>query len=85
MSVFTADDLRRIIRTTVGTDESVDLDGDILDTDFPDLGYDSLAVMEVASRIEKEFPVQVPDDAIADLLTPRALVDYVNARLGLKV
>ena len=82
MSTFTADDLRRIIRTTVGTDESIDLDGDILDVAFTDLGYDSLAVLEVASRIEKELPVSIPDDAVADLLTPRHAVDFVNRQLA---
>lgn len=82
MIEFTADDLRRIIRTTVGTDESVDLDGDILDVAFSDLGYDSLAVMEVTGRIGKELPVSVPDEVVGDLETPRAVIDYVNRQLG---
>lgn len=82
MSTFTADDLRRIIRSTVGTDDSVDLDGDILDVPFTDLGYDSLAVLEVAGRIEKEFPVTIGDDTVGDLTTPRAVVEFVNHRLA---
>lgn len=79
--VFTEDDLRRVIRATVGVDDSVDLDGDILDLPFTDLGYDSLAVLEVANRIQKEFPVSVPDDAVGDLETPRHVINYVNEQL----
>lgn len=81
MAVFSPADLRRIIRTTVGVDDAVDLDGDILDTDFSELGYDSLAVLEITNKIGKESGVEVPDDAVPDLRTPRQLIGYVNERL----
>lgn len=81
MREFTVDDLTRIMRATVGVDDSVDLDADILDTQFTDLGYDSLAVLEIANKIEKEFPVSIPDDAVGEMETPRHLVDYVNRQL----
>ncbi|WP_216215928.1 acyl carrier protein [Amycolatopsis aidingensis] len=82
MSEFTEHDLRRLIRISVGVDDSVDLDSDILDVPFTELGYDSLAVLEVAGRIEKEFPVSIPDDDVADLETPRKTIDYVNSKLA---
>lgn len=79
---FTLGDLRRIMRGCAGSDESVDLDGDIAQVPFADLGYDSLAVLETASRIEKEFGVSIPDDATADLDRPAVLIDYVNDRMA---
>ena len=82
MPEFTQRDLTRLIRATVGVDESVDLEGDILDTPFVELGYDSLAVLEVTSRIEKEFPVSIPDEMVAELETPRQVIDYVNQQLA---
>ncbi|WP_026361527.1 acyl carrier protein [Amycolatopsis nigrescens] len=85
MAEFTTDDLRRIIRATVGVDDSVDLDGDILDVPFTDLGYDSLAVLEVANKIEKELAVSVPDGAVGDMETPRDTIDYVNRQLSTAV
>jgi minimal PKS acyl carrier protein len=78
---FTVDDLRRILREAAGADEGVDLDGDILDADFPSLGYDSLAVLESGSRIEREFGVRLDDDTLTDARTPRALIEAVNSVL----
>ncbi|MER5704764.1 acyl carrier protein [Micromonospora sp. NPDC002296] len=74
---MTIDDLRRILAECAGEDESVDLGGDILDTPFNDLGYDSLALMETASRINHEYGVKIADEEIATAETPRALLDMV--------
>ncbi|MGW3011807.1 acyl carrier protein [Streptomyces sp. NPDC001219] len=78
---FTLDDLRRILREGAGTAEGADLDGDILDAGFEDLGYDSLALLETASRIEREYDIALDDTALADARTPRDLLEAVNARL----
>ena len=43
MPQFTLEDLKRVLREAAGEDESVDLDGGIMDTEFGELGYDSLA------------------------------------------
>ncbi|MEJ3750550.1 acyl carrier protein [Actinomycetes bacterium KLBMP 9797] len=82
MREFTQADLTRIMRDTVGVDDSVDLDADILDTAFTDLGYDSLAVLEVANTIVKEYGVSISDSAVGDMETPRHLVDHVNGQLA---
>ncbi|RLK53970.1 acyl carrier protein [Actinokineospora cianjurensis] len=78
---FTVDDLKRILREGAGADEGVDLDGDILDTDFDSLGYESLALLETGSRIERELGVTLDDDALVDARTPRALIEVVNGAL----
>lgn len=77
VTAVTIDDLRRILTEAAGEDESVDLHGDILDTPFADLGYDSLALMETAARIKREFGVEIPDEDIAVVETPRVLLDMV--------
>ena len=81
MAQFTLDDLKQALRTAAGEDESVDLDGDILDTDFGDLGYDSLAIMETASLIERNFDVQLPDADVGMQYTPGKFIDFVNSVL----
>lgn len=73
----TLDDLKRILREGAGSDENVDLDGEVLDTDFADLGYDSLALLEVTARITREYGVTLDDDAIS-AGTPRDLLKVVN-------
>lgn len=78
MSQLTLDHLKQILRSCAGVDESIDLDGDILDTPFSDLGYDSLAVLEVASRIQQEFKVLISDDAAFRMDTPRVMIECVN-------
>ncbi|MBB5082307.1 phosphopantetheine-binding protein [Nonomuraea sp. NPDC050790] len=80
MKELTLDDLRSLMRLSAGEDESIDLDGDIIDTTFKDLAYDSLAVLEMASRLERDWGVIVPDEVAATLETPRAVLDYVNER-----
>jgi act minimal PKS acyl carrier protein len=79
---FTLDDLREIMRVCAGVDESVDIDSDIGDLTFEDLGYDSLAVLEMASKVQNELGVVITDDAAEELTTPRSLVDYVAIRLA---
>ncbi len=78
------DDLRRILRDVAGTAQGVDLDGDILDTPFEDLGYDSLALLEAAARILQEYGVRLHDDVLAEATTPRLLLDIV-AGIGSRV
>jgi act minimal PKS acyl carrier protein len=80
MSQFTLDDLRRILREGAG--DSGALDGDIADAIFSDLGYDSLALLELSSRVEREYHVSIPDDAALAMRTPAAAVAYVNDRLA---
>jgi act minimal PKS acyl carrier protein len=82
MSQLTLNDLREIMRRCAGVDDEVDLDGAIEDTNFTDLGYDSLAVMEIHARIQQDYGVSIPEDLQADLATPAATVEFVNEQLG---
>ena len=74
----TIEDLKRILRESAGTDENVDLDGEILDTDFDVLGYDSLALLETAARIMREYNVTFDDEAATSARTPRQFLKVVN-------
>jgi minimal PKS acyl carrier protein len=77
-NAITVDDLRRILAACAGAADGGGLDGDILDTAFENLGYDSLALMETASVISREFGIVIPDDELFDLDTPRALLELAN-------
>ncbi|MBA2811377.1 MULTISPECIES: acyl carrier protein [Streptomyces] len=81
MQDFTLDDLRRVMRASVGVDDSVDLESDIAGTEFTDLGYDSLALLEIVAKIDKEYGTAIPEDAVQDLTTPGKLAEYVRGRL----
>lgn len=79
---FTLDDLKRILLASAGADENVDLDGDILDITFDALGYESLALLETGSRIEREYVITLDESALADATTPRQLLNVVNTQLA---
>ncbi|WP_020141377.1 acyl carrier protein [Streptomyces sp. 351MFTsu5.1] len=79
---FTLDDLRRILIEAAGADESYDLDGDILDTDFEELGYESLALLETGGRIEREYGISLDEEVLSIANTPRLLIDTVNTGLA---
>jgi len=74
----TIEDLKRILRESAGADENVDLAGEILDIDFDALGYDSLALLETAARITREYGVTLDDEAVTSARTPRRFLGVVN-------
>ncbi|MFI5765293.1 MULTISPECIES: acyl carrier protein [unclassified Streptomyces] len=79
---FTLDDLKRILKEAAGVAEGVDLDGDILDTEFDVLGYESLALLEAGSLIERELGISLDEEAVNDAHTPRGFIDVVNMQLA---
>lgn len=81
MPQFSVEDIKRILKQCAGEPESVSLDDDIRDVPFTEMGYDSLARMEMAAKIEQEFQVVIPDDMMDELSTPSAVVRYVTPRL----
>ncbi|AZQ74569.1 acyl carrier protein [Streptomyces luteoverticillatus] len=81
MSDFTIDELIRIMRECAGEDEAGDLTPDVADQDFDLLGYDSLALMATASRVEREHGLRLPEEEMAEIRTPAAFVALVNEEL----
>ncbi|MGW1979475.1 acyl carrier protein [Streptomyces sp. NPDC001889] len=80
MKTFTLNDLRAVLRACAGVDEDVDLDGDIALTPFSSLGYDSLALIEIVSRIQHHYGVDLPEDMTL-ARTPHELVGSVDSLL----
>jgi act minimal PKS acyl carrier protein len=79
---FTIKDLKRIMREAAGEGDGADVDVATIDTDFVVLGYESLALLETGSRIERELGIKLDDETLFDSVTPRALIDAVNAKLN---
>lgn len=80
---FTIKDLRRIIRDSAGDGDGANVDLATLDTDFIELGYESLVLLETGGRIEREFGIKLNDSALFDSATPRNLIEAVNEQLTL--
>lgn len=75
-------DLVRLLRECAGQAEGVDLDTDILDTDFGDLGYDSLAMLETTGRVERDYAVVLDEEQLDEAYTPRRYLAMVNQALA---
>lgn len=82
MSALTLDDLKAVMLEAAGADETVDLDGDIADATFIDLGYDSLALLETAAIVSRRYGITLTDDLLDGIDTPRALLTEVNSALA---
>lgn len=85
MNRLTLTDLTQLLRECAGEDESVDLDGDILDVSFEDLGYDSLALFNTVSRIERDYGVELGDGVVVEAKSPRDLLARVDELLSQQV
>lgn len=81
MTTFTIVKLKEIM-LSAADGAGPELDGDFLDTPFPDLDFDSLAVLELATRVQQDYHLAIPDEAVAELSTPRHVLNYVTRRLG---
>ncbi|WP_445282396.1 acyl carrier protein [Streptomyces sp. DSM 118148] len=82
MAEMTLEQLTGLLRECAGEEEGVDLDGDVLDRAFTDLGYDSLAMLQVIGRIEQDYGLTLPDEVVAEATTPRQFLARVNDGLS---
>jgi act minimal PKS acyl carrier protein len=78
MAELTMDTLKEIMLLCSGVDEAVSLDGDIEACQFRELGYDSLAVLEIASQVQRRYGLSIPDEAIEQMTTPGSVLSYVR-------
>ena len=77
-TAFTLDELRRFLAEAAGADDGMTVGAEEIDTEFEELGYDSLALMETGSRIERAYGVSIAEEDLAEARTPRVLIDLVN-------
>jgi act minimal PKS acyl carrier protein len=82
-AAMTPDDLRRLLNDCAGEGGGEEeVRADTLDTPFTDLGYDSLALMEMAAQVSRRFGISVEEESLAEQRTPRAVLDMVNGELA---
>ncbi|MFG2876604.1 acyl carrier protein [Streptomyces sp. NPDC048337] len=82
-ATFTLDDLTTILFAAAG-DQGAELAAE-LGTEFEALGYDSLALLEISGRIEREYGISLDDDPLTGESTPQSLIDSVNSLLATSV
>lgn len=80
MQLITLRELEDIMREHVWEGEWLPFE-QAPDQPFDELGYDSLALLETHSRIHRDYGVEISEDDLSEVKTPRELVDLVNGRL----
>jgi act minimal PKS acyl carrier protein len=80
MTEFGITELRGVVEACVGRHDATRLDDAALDTEFADIGLDSLVVFELATRLQDDQHVRISDDDLAQVRTPRNLIDLVNGK-----
>jgi acyl carrier protein len=81
MNEFTLADLMRLVHACAGFEDVATIDASSADTEFSELGIDSLAVYELATRLQDELGIPISDQETELLTTPNALVGFVNGAL----
>lgn len=79
--MITLDELQRILDECAGEDEDIQVAGDILDIPFTSLGYDSLALLEAAAQVKQLYGVELTDEMVGSLQTPRDFLAGVNRQV----
>ncbi|MGW4826636.1 acyl carrier protein [Amycolatopsis japonica] len=79
MRELTLTELIDVTKTYAGEVEEGALDEDIIDVLFENLGYDSVALLEVISQIKHQFGIDLSEESVGRLKTPRQVLDAVNA------
>lgn len=77
-SELTSSRLAVILRSSAGEDEGFQLDDSNLDSTFDDLGYDSLALLQVTGVLQREYRLSVTDEQFLEADTPRKLLELAN-------
>ncbi len=54
------------------------VEGWSLTSSFADLGSDSLAMMEVIMEVEDSFGIEVSDEIVETLQTPKDLINFLD-------
>jgi act minimal PKS acyl carrier protein len=84
LTEFTLEDLKRVLLAAAGVADGADLDGDILDLTFEDLGYDSIALLETVGCVERERGLSLDDSVVGEAKTPRLFLEFVNGTVAAK-
>lgn len=75
-----SDDLIQRVLKAIATSKRIPLETVTIDSEFEQLGIDSMDAVEILFALENEFDVSIPDDEVRSVRNVRAMCEGV-ARL----
>jgi minimal PKS acyl carrier protein len=79
MQAVTPAELLDILVQCSGEGANLVPDEQFVATEFADMGFDSLALIEATAHIGRTHGLELSDDLLPQLLTPRDLLHHLNA------
>lgn len=76
---ITIEEIFDILEETAGLDEDVVLGPEHADTPFKDLGYDSLAVLELSGQLQRRLDVELPADCCSKMTSASATRELIRS------
>lgn len=83
MEELTLDELIRLIETHAGEPDEGELDVNVVDVLFEQLGYDSIRLLEVISQIKNRYGLDLSEEILSEMKTPRQTLDKINELITL--
>lgn len=79
MAEVSVESVAAVLREAAGDDDDVQLDEASFQEPLTDLGFDSLAILEVTALVKREFGVAISDDEMETVRTPADLLARIRA------
>jgi acyl carrier protein len=79
-----SDDLIERVRKAIATSKRIPLETVTIDSEFQQLGIDSMDAVEILFAIENEFDINIPDDEVRDVRNVRQMCDGIEKLVAAK-
>jgi len=79
-----SDELVQRVLKVIATSRRIPLDTVTLDSDFQQLGIDSMDAVEILFALENEFEISIPDEEVRSVRNVRQMCEGVEKLLAAK-
>lgn len=79
-----SDDLIQRVRKAISTSKRIPIETVTIDSDFQQLGIDSMDAVEILFALENEFEINIPDDEVREVRNVRQMCEGVEKLVAAK-
>jgi acyl carrier protein len=80
-----SDDLILRVRKAIASSKRIPIETITIDSDFQQLGIDSMDAVEILFALENEFEINIPDDDVREVRNVRQMCEGVEKLVAAKV
>lgn len=79
-----SDDLIQRVLKAIATSKRIPLETVMIDSQFQELGIDSMDAVEILFALENEFDINIPDDEVRSVRDVRGMCEGVERLVAVK-